>query len=160
MAENNVIEIENIAKRRSPAIEKLRESMILLNRSYKESYPLLQMHLNALVSSFAKDSKDIEDRKADWSTRYYQSLRDILQQGVDEGDFVLTMPVGLTALGLIGMLNWSQAISLGSDKAENPGRLSPEEVGDGFANLIFSGIVQKRTKRRNTGRKIATIAEA
>lgn len=141
IAETNVLEIEGIAAGIGSPSERLQNAMMSLNRSYKEAYPLLQMYLNDYVSHVGGRSTD--DRKDDWSVRYYHAIRSILQQGVDQGEFVLTLPIGMTALGLIGMINWSQAVSLGSTKNSEAGRLSPDAVGAGFAQLVFSGILRK-----------------
>lgn len=143
IAEKNVIEIEGIAcDAGSPSI-KLKNSMMALNRSYKESYPLLQMYLNDFIGRAGRGAEDQGKNGEDWSVRYYRAIRSIIAQGVEEGEFSLTLPIGMTALGLIGMLNWSQAVSLGSEKSNRSDRLSPDEVGAGFASLVFSGIRRK-----------------
>ena len=93
--------------------------------------------LNLSVS--VADSKDewISESR-EWATRYYVAIRAIIQQGVDEGTFTPPLPVGLTTMGVLGTVNWAH-------RWYKPGgSLRPDEIGDGFADMILSGLKSGR----------------
>lgn len=60
-------------------------------------------------------------------------LTGILREGVERGEFVVEDP-GLSALALLGMVNHS------ATWFRPGGRLSAEQVADGFCGLLLSGI--------------------
>ena len=140
IAIKNVVEIENIAKSDMNPKDKLLNAMTSRNKSYQESFPILQIFLNKLLVEM-NFGTNISSIGQEWSARYYQAIRSILEQGCEQGYFEMKLPVGVIALGIIGMLNWAQATSQRYGRGNANSHMTPEEIGAGFAETIFSGIL-------------------
>ena len=146
IAVENVTEIERIANSDLSPKTKLTEAMIYLNRSYHDSFPILQIFLNKLLEEMRFDVS-AQTVGREWSERYYKAMKAILEQGRDQGCFEFKLPVGVVALGIIGMLNWAQATSQRYGRGNAHGRITPEAIGAGFAETIFNGILAKDAAR-------------
>jgi AcrR family transcriptional regulator len=72
--------------------------------------------------------------------RFEQLLAGVLQRGRADGSFALADPQ-LTLLALLGMVNHAP-VWLRPD-----GRLSPEQVADGFCDVLLGGIRARRAAR-------------
>jgi AcrR family transcriptional regulator len=69
--------------------------------------------------------------------RHYESLyRQVIEQGIEQGDFVPTDPKVATLL-VLSAVNWMPQWYSPS------GPLSPEEIADSFCELVLSGIRNK-----------------
>jgi AcrR family transcriptional regulator len=145
VAQTAVKAAEAIAAKDASAEEKLREAFQSVLETYSSSYPYMHVFLqeNFPVVGESSDHWDAEARE--WGRRYYRAIRKIIQQGVDEGDFHLTLPVGVTTMGVLGTVNWAH-------RWYKPGgSLSPHAIGDGFAQMLLSGLMSGRAHTTATG---------
>lgn len=143
-AQTNVQNIETLAESDMSASEKLRAAYVSVMESYSSSYPYLHVFMQEQFPSMAKvsDSWDKETRR--WSDQYYKAMRKIIQQGIDEGEFDLDLPAGLSTMAVIGAINWAH-------RWYKPGgKLSPDVIGDGFAQIILNGLRAPGKKKRKT----------
>lgn len=92
------------------------------------------------VQVFHRERRTLE-REPGWDAvrgdrdRFERLLTGVLQQGADAGEFVVPDPA-LAALGLLGMVNHTALWFTPG------GRLSADEVADGFVDLLLDGIRQ------------------
>ena len=143
-AQTNIHAIEALANAKMPAAEKLRLAFTSLMESYSSSFPYLHVFLqeNFPTLSHERDSWAKEIRG--WSERYYKAMRKILEQGVHEGEFALPLPVGLSTMAVIGAINWAH-------RWYRPGgKLQPDQIGEGFAEILLTGLLVKRKRKRST----------
>lgn len=90
------------------------------------------------VQVFHRERRTLE-REAGWDAargdrdRFERLLTGVLRQGADAGEFVVPDPA-LAALGLLGMVNHTALWFTPG------GRLSADEVADGFVDLLLDGI--------------------
>jgi AcrR family transcriptional regulator len=129
-----VEDAELIAASDWPAEKKLSEAFQAVMESYSRSYPYMHVFLqeNFPVVHEANDDWSAEAR--DWGRRYYLAIRRIVQQGVDEKKFHLTLPVSVTTMGVLGTVNWAH-------RWYKPGgSLGPRVIGEGFAKMILVGL--------------------
>ncbi|WP_349283243.1 TetR/AcrR family transcriptional regulator [Polaromonas hydrogenivorans] len=125
---------EAIAKSEGPADQKLRQAFQAVMETYDVSYPYMNVFLqeNFSVVHEAQDEWSAEAR--DWGRRYYVAIRQIIQQGVDDQVFHLTLPVGVTTMAVLGTVNWTH-------RWYKPGGiLGPQVLGEGFANMLLNGL--------------------
>lgn len=141
-AQKNVEEIEQIVGMECSPVKKLELAVFSLNNSYRAAFPILQIFLNKFLDqiSFSNNENSLS---SEWSQRYYNAIKTILQQGREQGYFETDLPDGVAALGIIGMLNWAQVTSRRKLSDPSEGRLSPAEIGAGFSRMIFHGIMKR-----------------
>lgn len=134
VALNSVTVAEEIAARPDPADVKLRAAFRAVMNSYASSYPYMHVFLQENFSTVAEGGDAWMAETIDWSRRYYEAIRSILAQGVDEGAFRLPLPVGVTTMGVVGAVNWAHRWF------KPGGTLSPDAIGEGFAEMILNGL--------------------
>lgn len=90
-----------------------------------------------LMSVFLKESHTLTaEQQAQilaYRRRYEELMRDILQQGVEAGEF-RCVDVGAVTNGLLGMLNWMHYWY------QPEGRLGPDEIANVFTELALNGV--------------------
>ncbi len=131
---NSVTTAEASVARDEPADAKLRAAFRAVMCSYAESYPYMHVFLQENFSTVAASGDAWVTETLEWSRRYYEAIRSILVQGVEEGTFRLPLPVGVTTMGVVGTVNWAHRW------LKPGGALPPEAIADGFADMILGGI--------------------
>lgn len=138
VADQTVRTAEAIAARDARAPEKLREAFQAVMKTYSSSYPYMHVFLQENLSEPATVEDDWRAEGLQWTTRYYDAIRRIIQQGVDEGSLQANLPVGLMTMGVLGTVNWAH-------RWYRPGgALSPEAIADGFAQMLIDGMAAGR----------------
>lgn len=129
-----VEEAEAIAEGDAPADQKLLQAFQAVMETYSVSYPYMHVFLQESFPVVHEATDDWLAEARDWGRRYYVAIRKIIQQGVDQKIFHLTLPVGVTTMGVLGTVNWAH-------RWYRPGgRLSPQVIGEGFARMILNGL--------------------
>lgn len=138
VSEENVRVIEDIAQRDIPTPEKLRLSIVSLMEAYDRFYPYMHVFVQTDLTKQAGDdawSRDI----VDWSQRYYNAMRSIVEQGVREGTF-RDLPVGIATMSVIGCVNWAHRWY------EPDGRLDASAIGQVFVSVLLEGLKPPRKR--------------
>jgi TetR/AcrR family transcriptional regulator, cholesterol catabolism regulator len=144
VAKDAVEAAEAIASKAMPAGEKLREAFQSVLETYSSSYPYMHVFLQENFPVVHAPEDDWNTEARDWAKRYYLAIRRIIQQGVDEGSFHLTLPLGVTTMGVLGTVNWAH-------RWYRPGRaLSPKGIGDGFSRMLLMGLTSPDKVRAAT----------
>ncbi|MGE4335731.1 MAG: TetR/AcrR family transcriptional regulator [Pigmentiphaga sp.] len=140
-AQKTIEEAEAIAKKDIPAKLKLIEAFRSVMGSYNSSYPYMHVFLQENFPTISGSKDDWGAEARGWAQRYYVAIRSIIQQGANEGTFRLPLSVGLITLGVLGTVNWAH-------RWYKPGGpLAAEDIGEGFADMILSGLAAKKRKR-------------
>jgi AcrR family transcriptional regulator len=105
-SEANVKLIEELADRDIPASEKLTLAIGALMRSYRQDYPYLAIFLQQYLQASSEEGPGLAQESGSWGRRYYLALRSILQEGLKNGEFAFSLPVGVATNAVIGMVNW------------------------------------------------------
>ncbi len=134
-AQHTVQIAEAIAALDASADEKLHKAFAAVLETYKSSYPYMQVFFQEHFPVVHEPNDGWSAEAREWSRRYYIAIRQIIQQGADEGTFRLTLPVGVTTMGVLGTVNWAH-------RWYKPGgSLQPSEIGDGFARMLLNGLM-------------------
>ena len=140
-AQINVLAIEALAATKQAASEKLRLAFMRLMESYSTSYPYLHLFLQEKFPTLSGERDAWSKEAKDWSDRYYRAMRKIIKQGMDDGEFSIGLPVGLATMAVIGAINWAH-------RWYRPGgKLPPQQIGDGFAEILLNGLAVKQRRK-------------
>jgi AcrR family transcriptional regulator len=130
--------MEQRIKASDPPGKKLRAFM----RAYAEFFEGNTAESIASSRSFGALEKSAQrDRAIYWRDRYEKILRDILQEGMDRGEF-RKADVALTGRAVLSCLNWMYRWYSPS------GPLSPSQIADGYADILLKGIGSSETSSR------------
>jgi TetR/AcrR family transcriptional regulator, cholesterol catabolism regulator len=124
-----VVELERICARDVPAVDALYAAGELMMRH-------LHTYRDHMVAFFTEQRRIQGDRFAAVAARrrdFEGLLEGLLRRGVDEGS-LREHDVRLTALAMLGMFNY------GHQWYRPGGRLTPEEIGRGFIDLVLRGV--------------------
>ena len=136
-AQLNVLAIESLATTKQSASAKLRQAFIVLMESYSTSYPYLHLLLQEKFPTLSGERDAWSKEVQDWSDRYYRAMRKIIKQGADDGEFSVHLPAGLATMAVIGAINWAH-------RWYRPGgKLPPQRIGEGFADILLHGLIAK-----------------
>lgn len=105
-SEKNVQFIEGLVGRKIPSVEKLSLATGALMQSYRQDYPYLAIFLQQYLHDTPEESPGLAQESGSWGRRYYVALRSILQEGLTNGEFAFSLPVGVATNAVIGMINW------------------------------------------------------
>ena len=124
-----VVELERICARDLPAVDALHAAGELMMRH-------LHTYRDHMVAFFTEQRRIRGERFAEVAARrrdFERLLEGLLRRGVDEGS-LRPHDVRLTVLALLGMFNY------GHQWYRPDGRLTPEEIGRSFIDLVLQGI--------------------
>lgn len=141
-AMTNIQAVEVLANARIPASEKLRLAFTGLMESFDSTFPYLHVFMQENFNTLSKERDKWNKEVREWTERYYAAMRRIVQQGCDDGEFTVGLPVGLTTMSLIGTVAWAHRWYRPSR-----GELTAGEIGSGFADVVLNGLLTKRKRR-------------
>lgn len=132
---SNIEIAERIRSGDDRPIEKLGQLIKRLMISYAECYPELYVYVQEDPAQLRKTSKlhgglDVLELER----RFDRALIDIVQQGIDAGEFRTDVSPRVAAFGIIGMVNWSHRWF------RPDGPVSAADVGEMFAKLACDGL--------------------
>jgi AcrR family transcriptional regulator len=120
--------------------ERLRACCRAVMSAQERHYPYLYVFLKEGMSSEVVDTRLQEDFLFS-GLRCKQLLQQIIQEGIDAGEFDASIHVKIITNMIVGMLNWTH------DWFQPDGRLSGEEVADQMVAVILSGISPRQAKQ-------------
>jgi AcrR family transcriptional regulator len=132
---SNIEIAERICSDDDRPIEKLGRLIKRLMISYAEYYPQLYVYVQenpAQIGSASKLNGGVDILEL--QRRFDRALIDIVQQGIDAGEFRSDLSPRVAAFGIIGMVNWSHRWF----KPDGP--VSAADVGETFAKLACDGL--------------------
>lgn len=139
----NVGAAVKIARGEEPARKKLRSLLTSLMDSYDRLYPLLFVYVQEDITKIANDNSKESRLLVKLGNDYETAVKNIVRQGIEEGDFSDQVPPTLTAQAIIGAANWSYRWF------KPRGDLSGFEVGERFADLFLDGLLVGPARRRS-----------
>ena len=122
--------IAEIAAADLAATEKLRRAISAHLEAFDRHYP----HLFVYLREREAVKRRFREMIGFSPKEYYRCWQQILQEGVENGEFRSDFDIQVTSYGLLGMLNWS------CEWYDPQGRLSIQEVAEGFTALALAGL--------------------
>src|ERR1700738_2134369 len=122
--------ISEIAAADGTATEKLRQAISAHLEAFDRHYP----HLFVYLREREAVKRRFREMIGFSPKEYYRCWQQILQEGVENGEFRSDFDIQVPSYGLLGMLNWSWGWY------DPQGRVSIQEVAEEFTALALGGL--------------------
>jgi AcrR family transcriptional regulator len=130
----NQAALEEIAGRPDSAADKIRACIRVLMGRFDRHFPYLYIWVHEDFSRLEGIGKDELDRIVDLSQREFEFIERLVGQGIAAGEFVTSLPVGVVAQSVIGLVAWTY-------RWYEPGHsLSADQLADGLADIALRGL--------------------
>ena len=123
--------IDKAAALDAPVEQRIRHAIISHLVVIHDQYPRLSISLLERLELPPKQLREIEDLH----NHYEQKWMNLISRGVNDGLLRPELDLGLTTLGILGMLNWA------TQWYRPVGRVGPAEIGAEFATLALHGML-------------------
>jgi AcrR family transcriptional regulator len=123
-----------IAAGSEPASVKLRRIVHTWMASYDAHFPYLYVWVYEDPSRLQGIDSEVLDEMIDLSQQGYETVREVIAEGVRSGEFRGSLPVGVLAQSAIGLVAWTYRWY------EPDHELTAREVADGLADLLLKGL--------------------
>jgi AcrR family transcriptional regulator len=135
---SNIEAAEKVAAQDLPAYSKLARLIELLMESFERHYPYLYVFVQEDFSKLGGEAEGTgepwETTVQGWNRRYFELVRQVIADGVAEGQLRTPLPAGVVANCVIGMTNSSHAWFRPN------GLMDATEVGAGMARMVLTGL--------------------
>jgi len=144
--------IAEIAAADLAATEKLRRAISAHLEAFDRHYP----HLFVYLREREAVKRRFREMIGFSPKEYYRCWQQILQEGVENGEFRSDFDIQITSYGLLGMLNWS------CEWYDPQGRLSIQEVAEEFTALALASLAANDgpAVRASQRRKVKAASDA
>jgi len=134
----NIADAEQVVAQDLPADRKLARLIELLMESFERHYPYLYVFVQEDFSKLGGDTDSVrgpwEATIQDWNKRYLDLVKQVVADGIANGDLRTTLPPGVVANCVIGMTNSSHMWFRPN------GLMDAAEIGAGMARMILDGL--------------------
>ncbi|MER6176145.1 TetR/AcrR family transcriptional regulator [Streptosporangium sp. NPDC001681] len=129
-----VAELGEVAESSAPPKERLRVAMRAVMRAYERHYP--QLYIFFQENSSAVIDGHLNQEVVHSGRRMEDLIESIVRDGIDAGEFAITLPPKVFAKLVVGMLNWTSRWFVPE------GALTANDIADGMTETILVGIVK------------------
>jgi TetR/AcrR family transcriptional regulator, cholesterol catabolism regulator len=126
--------IREIAGGPGSAAAKLRGIVHRWMASYDAHFPYLYVWVYEDPSRLQGIDSAVLDEMIDLSQQGYELVREVIAEGVGNGEFRSALPVGVLAQSAIGLVAWTYRWY------EPDHELTARQIADGLADLLLSGL--------------------
>jgi AcrR family transcriptional regulator len=127
--------LAELAETEQSAAAKLRAVIGVLMRQYDRHFPYLYIWVHEDLSRFDGIRQNDLEPIIDLSQREFEFVEGLVREAVTSGEFTTTLPVGVVAQSIIGLVAWTF-------RWYEPGHtLSAQALADGLADIALSGLV-------------------
>jgi AcrR family transcriptional regulator len=123
-----------IAAAPGPASAKLRGFVHRWMASYDAHFPYLYVWVYEDPSRLQGIDSAVLDEMIDLSQQGYELVREVIAEGVRNGEFRSALPIGVLAQSAIGLVAWTYRWY------EPDHELTAHQIADGLADLLLSGL--------------------
>ena len=130
----NTESFREIVAQPGPASAKLRRTVHRWIASYDENFPYLYVWVYEDPSRLQGIDSAVLDEMIDLSQQAYELVREVIAEGVGNGEFRSALPVGVLAQTAIGLVAWTY-------RWYEPGhQLTAHEIAEGLTDLLLGGL--------------------
>ncbi len=135
VSEANVATAEAVLATEVPALEKLRNVVIELMRSYGDHYPLRYVYIRENLSHVESDRTEWSQYMRTINRKYEEAIIAIVQEGLDDGTIRPLASARVLAFGVIGMIGWTNRWFVPERSPD-----SADSIGTAFAEMAVAGL--------------------
>jgi TetR/AcrR family transcriptional regulator, cholesterol catabolism regulator len=134
----NVESAQKVVAQPLPASRKLARLIELLMESFERHYPYLYVFVQEDFSKIGGDTETAtgpwETTIREWNQQYFDLVKQVVAEGIADGDLRTALPAGVIANCVIGMTNSSHAWFRPN------GLMDASEIGAGMARMVLTGL--------------------
>ncbi len=142
-ASANIVEAERIAASEAPARMKLARLIQSLMTSFERHFPYLYVLVQEDFQKLNHGPEQADNEwmavLRDWNQRYVNAVKSIVAEGLRSGEFRSSLPPGIIANALIGMMDSSHMWFRPN------GMMDASEIGAGMADMLLDGLSASRS---------------
>jgi hypothetical protein len=112
--------------------------MTSFERDFPYLYVFVQEDFTKLKSANQDDTEWFATVK-EWNERYFNAVKTIVSQGIKSGELASTVPPGIIANAIIGMMDSSNVWF------QPNGIMDGAEIGAGMAVMLLDGLTRRST---------------
>jgi TetR/AcrR family transcriptional regulator, cholesterol catabolism regulator len=131
--EEVVLLAEGIATSGQRATVRLRDVFVKTLDAYERHYPYMYVYIQEDMRKVPGDGTSAGKELQDLGDRYERAVQQIIDEGVESGEFRASLDSQMMKFAIIGALNWSHRWHVPG------GRLSGAEIGAAFTDLFLNG---------------------
>lgn len=134
--DKNLQMAEQILESDAKPRQKLEDLVTQLAISYERHYPSLFVFMQEDIGKMAEARSGVGKKLHQAMLRFNDITVEIIESGIESGEFRPDIPANLAAFSVIGMVNWTH-------RWFKPGKgLSGEEIGRAFAAIACDGLAR------------------
>ncbi|ODU07189.1 MAG: hypothetical protein ABS81_02495 [Pseudonocardia sp. SCN 72-86] len=134
----NIEAAEKVVAQTLPASRKLALLIELLMASFEQHYPYLYVFVQEDFSKLGGDADTAsgpwDTTIREWNRRYFDLVKQVVSEGIAVGDLRTSLPAGVVANCVIGMMNSSHVWFRPN------GLMDATELGEGMARMLLAGL--------------------
>jgi len=120
---------------------KLEELIGQLLLSYERHYPSLFVFMQEDLAKMSEARSGVGKKLHQTMLRFNEITVEIIESGMESGEFRSDIPANVAAFSVIGMVNWTHRWF------KPGGGLTADELGRAFAGIACDGLVSSQQKR-------------
>lgn len=131
--EEVVLLAEGVARSGQPATARLRDVFVKTIDAYERHYPYMYVYIQEDMRKVPGDGTSAGKELQALGERYERAVQQIIDEGLESGEFRSDLDAQMMKFAVIGALNWTH-------RWHTPERrLSGAEIGQAFASLFLDG---------------------
>ncbi|MFF3892574.1 TetR/AcrR family transcriptional regulator [Streptomyces sp. NPDC001812] len=134
----NIESAQKVVAQPLPASRKLARLIELLMESFERHFPYLYVFVQEDFSKIGGDTETAtgswETTIREWNQQYFDLVKQVVAEGIADGDLRTALPAGVIANCVIGMTNSSHAWFRPN------GLMDASEIGAGMAQMVLTGL--------------------
>jgi len=137
--EEVVVLAENVANSGLSATERLRDIFVKTLDAYERHYPYMYVYIQEDMRKVPGDGTSAGKELQDLGRRYEEAVQQVIDEGMESGEFRASLDAQMMKFAVIGALNWTHRWHVVA------GRLSGAEIGMTFTDLFLNGALGDQT---------------
>ncbi|RFU68678.1 TetR/AcrR family transcriptional regulator [Bacillus sp. V59.32b] len=120
------------------------EKMQKIITSFVKVFDLYKPHISVFYQESNYLKPQYVDAIKEKRESYKQIIFNVIREGIEKGEFRPELPVDITGMSILGMVNWSYKWY------KKDGEKTIEEIADIYVDLILQSLLTEQTKKDGT----------
>ncbi|CAH0347423.1 hypothetical protein BCI9360_03819 [Bacillus sp. CECT 9360] len=117
------------------------EKMQKIIKSFVKVFDLYKPHISVFYQESIYLKPQYVDAIKEKRESYKVIIFDVIREGIEKGEFRPELPVEITGMSILGMVNWSYKWY------KKDGEKTIEEIADIYVDLILQSLLTEQTKK-------------
>ncbi|MFJ8243658.1 TetR/AcrR family transcriptional regulator [Peribacillus asahii] len=117
------------------------DKMQRIIRSFVKAFDLYKPHISVFYQESIYLNPPYDQAIKEKRNQYKEAMFSIIQEGIDKGEFRSELPVQITSMSILGMVNWSYKWY------KRDGEKTIDEIADVYVDLILHSLLTDQAKQ-------------